>query len=401
MRQTLLGLLFIISGFSLHGQIPIDYNYSTFGIIAVDTVENTWGCAFATHNMAIGQAGVYEIAAGKGIVASIAFTDPNYPIKGIDLLKKGHALESVFDSISKSDKYLYYRQIAMLDSAGNALGFTGHTIKSLSFASTRQGKGYVILGNSLSNSVVLAKMEKAFLSSSGPLYRKLLVTLKAAQEAGGQLTGKMSAAICVKKRGQVGFNETDYRVDFSKTPFRDLQTLVNKKEGLALLRRANRTEYKDSVKLLLNEASVLLKDWTMLYPEIAKSYYRNGYEDQAVALLSNRLEQDPLFSGFLPLCYFLHSNAQYQNLISKKEFALHDWLEAINSLIDFGLNQDALKLANRILLKYTRCSYLHFLVGKAHKNLNNKDKAIHFYQAALKLDAENMEANNELKKISN
>ncbi len=213
----------LVKGF---GQIRVEHQFSTFGMIAVDTIENTWGCALATNNLAIGQAGVYDIVADQGIVVSIAFTNPQYPIKGIDMLKKGYALQTTFDSIKNSDAHIFYRQVAMMDSIGNTLSFTGHTIKSLSHAGTIKGNKYVVVGNSLSNDSVLASIEKGYLNSQGPLYQRLLDALTAGQKAGGQITGKLSACICVKKSGHVGFNEIDYRVDFSKTPFEDLRTLA-------------------------------------------------------------------------------------------------------------------------------------------------------------------------------
>jgi uncharacterized Ntn-hydrolase superfamily protein len=401
MKQSIIILVIFIFSLNVSGQVDFENKYSTFGIIAVDTVENTWGCAFATNNIAIGQSGVYEIVPEKGIIASIAFTNPEYPIKGIDLLKKGNTLKYVFDSISKTDKYSYYRQVAMIDSAGNTLGFTGNTIKSFSYAGTLKGYGYVVLGNSLSNDTVLQAIESVFINSSAPLYKRLLSALKAGQEAGGQLTGKMSASICVKKSGQTGFNETDYRVDFSETPFKDLQNLVDKKSGISMLRKANRTEDKDSALCLLDDAAVLLKDWTMLYPEISKSYYRNGYEEKAVDVLAKRLETDSLFIGFIPSCYFLNSNERYQDLISEKEFEKYDWLEAIYSLLEFKMNKEAIEVSSRLIERYKECSYLHFFLGKAYGNMKEYEKAIESYQAALKLDSENIEARNELGKLNN
>ncbi|TKG95204.1 DUF1028 domain-containing protein [Puteibacter caeruleilacunae] len=399
MKQSIISFLLFISSISLFGQVDFENKYSTFGIIAVDTVDNTWGCAFATNNIAIGQAGVYEIAPDKGIIASIAYTNPNYPLKGIELLKQGESLTMVFDSISKTDNFLFYRQIAMLDSAGNTLGFTGSTIKSCSHAGTLKGNGYVVLGNSLANDTVLKAIENGFVGSADRLYKRLLRGLKAGQEAGGQATGKMSAAMCVKRSGLLGFNDVDYRVDYSETPFNDLQRLVDKRSGITLLRRANRTAHKDSVLYLLREASTLLEGWTMLYPEIAKSYYRNGYEEKAVDVLANRLAADSLFVGFLPSCYFLKANERYQQLIAKREFDLHNWLEAVYALIDFGMNEEAIKVGTRLIDKYEDCSYLHFLVGKAYRKLKDGDNAMKYYQTAVRLDAGNMEAKSELDRL--
>ncbi len=226
------------------------------------------GCAFATIISQLDNQ-FLEIVPDMNH-ASISFTNPEYPIKRLEY-ENGVSLELVFDSISKTDESLYFRQIAMIDSVGNAFGFTGNTIKSFSHAGTLIGDGYVVLGNSLSNDTVLQAIETGFLNSSDPFYKRLLSALIAGQDAGGQLTGKLSASICVKKFGQTGFNEVDYRVDFSKTPFKDLQNLIKQKSGISLLRKANKTEDKDSALYLLNNASILLKDWAMLYPEISKS----------------------------------------------------------------------------------------------------------------------------------
>lgn len=401
MRYTLIIVILFTWTSIISGREKIENKFSTFGIIAYDKNENTWGCALATNNIAIGQSGVYEIVPDIGIVVSIAFTNPDYPIKGIEMLKNGNPLQSTFNALKSKDDYYFNRQIAMIDNLGNTFGFTGNAIKSYSHAGTIEGNGYVVLGNSLTSASVLKAIESGYLNSNQPLYQRLLNALVAGQESGGQMTGKLSASICVKKSGLEGFNEVDYRVDYSKTPFQDMQFLINKKSGIELLRKANRIGNKDSAIMYLDKASFLLKDWTLLYPELAKSYYKNGKEDKAIDLLENRISKDSLFIHFLPTCYYLNTNERYQELISNLDFEIHEWLEAIYSLLEFEKNEEALQISDKILDKYSDSSYLNFLTGKVYENLKKDKKAIEYYKTSVKLDGENIEAKNALDKLKN
>ncbi len=135
-----------------------------------------------------------------------------------------------------------------------------------------------------------------------------------------------------------------------------------------------------------------MTDWSLLYPELAKSYYNLEMENKAVDLLEAKLSQDSLFVNILPYCYFLKANDRYQALLPKIEFGQHDWLEAIFALIDFGMNEEALQEAKPLLDKYGGCSYLHYLIGRGHENLNQPTQALKHYQKAITLDHENSEA---------
>jgi uncharacterized Ntn-hydrolase superfamily protein len=244
--------------------------FTTFGIIARDSSANTWGVAIATNNIGIGQPGVFEIKPDVGIVVSIAFTQPTYPRRGIALLDNGYNAKQVIDSLLNRDDLAGYRQIAIMNKSGETVCYTGNAIHAYTIAGSIGDREAMVFGNSFMNDGVLGAMSNAYGSSKGKLYERLYAALASGQKTGGQNSGKMSAAICVKKSGAIGFNETDLRVDYSPDPFEDIRKLVNKQQGLDVLQQARKQKSDDSAVFLLSKAAALFEGWTLTYTEVAK-----------------------------------------------------------------------------------------------------------------------------------
>jgi len=87
------------------------------------------------------------------------------------------------------------------------------------------GKDCAAAGNLLDNEKVPASMVDAFESSSGTLAERLVATMKAALDAGGEAGPVHSMGVQVADT--VPWPVIDLRVDWSDQPFDDLQKLWN------------------------------------------------------------------------------------------------------------------------------------------------------------------------------
>lgn len=392
MRNALLFsvlLIFQLKGFC---QLARQDKFSTFGIIARDSIEKTWGCAIATDNLGIGQYGVFEIEPEIGVIVSIAYTKPDYPIKGIKMLEQGYSLKKTIDSLLSIDESPQYRQIAMIDKNGKTLGYTGNLIMSYTYAGSIEGDNFIVFGNSFMNDQVLSVMASAFRDSKGKLYERLAKALISAQNAGGQRSGKMSSALCVKKAGEHGFNEVDVRVDYSLRPFDDLQKLIDKKKGIEYLLKSREQSSKDSSLFYLNKSVELMEGWTLMYTELSKEFYKLKRPDLAMKVLKLGIDKDKLFRNCLPWNYFLIGYKPYDKEISKMKFNIHDWLEALNSLIETKEFIKAEKTGKDNLSKFPDSSHLHLLVGKALEGQDKITEAKIYFKKAMELDKDNLEA---------
>ncbi len=170
---------------------------STFSILAYDKSVQEWGIAVATNNIYVGNSTIY-IEPGVGAFSVIAETEPKYAVEGFKKLKEGKSIEQAISEVKSKDDAANYRQISGMDAKGDVFAFTGKSLKYWNGnASEILGDNYVVMGNQLADEV-LSKMSTVFKNSKGTLAQRLLKSLVAGQNAGGQISGKQSAAVVVK-----------------------------------------------------------------------------------------------------------------------------------------------------------------------------------------------------------
>lgn len=375
---------------------------STFCIMAYDEENRSIGIAIATNNLAIGRAGIFEIDPDIGGVVSIAFTNSEYVLKGIKALRLNNCPKNFMDSILSTDNYFYYRQLGALNLKGDVYTYTGSKSILTSHAGSIKGDNYLVLGNLLDNDSVLAEISQAYVNSTGQLHERLFYALKEGQKVGGQYNGKMSTALLVREKGQDIFNAIDLRVDYSLTPFEDLEKLLDKQIGLDLLRQVFRNmNNPDKALKLLKEAETRLDGWRNLYIDLSALYYHFGKTEKAVDILLKGIKENSKFMEDLSLYYFLKDNEVYKELLVEHPFDLFDWQSAIFTLIKSKQYNEAEKIANQIIFKYPNTSYLYFLLGEIYRHLDKIDEAKTNYMKSIELDYTNEEAKIELNKLIN
>ena len=270
-------LLFLYTGFLLIQNISAQFFKKdaglahTFSIVARDPVTGEMAVGVQSHWFSVGTAVPWG-EAGVGVVATQSFVNKSYGVKGLDLMKKGKTAPESLKELLAADEGREVRQVAMIDVNGNVNAYTGKSC--IDYAGNIVGKNYSVQSNMMLTNKVNAAMAKAFESSEGkPLAERVLIALKAAQVAGGDIRGKQSAAILVvagKSTGQP-WNERliDLRVDDNKTPLVELDRLLRLYRAYEHMDKGDLATEKNDMKLAMEEYGAAMK----MFPENLEMQY--------------------------------------------------------------------------------------------------------------------------------
>lgn len=185
----------------------------TFSIVACDRRASSgpeWGVAVASKFLAVG-AMVSWARAGAGAVATQALAEISFGPRGLDMLEKGRAAQEVLDALIASDTGSAERQVGIVDAEGSTATFTGDSC--FDWAGGRTGEGFCCQGNILVGREVVDSCVEAFEGSTGDLGERLLKSLAAGDDAGGDRRGRQSAALLVVREGGGYGGGTDVAVD--------------------------------------------------------------------------------------------------------------------------------------------------------------------------------------------
>lgn len=200
----------------------------TFSIVARDAKTGEMAVGVQSHWFSVGTA-VSWGEAGVGVVATQSFVDKSYGPKGLDMMKNGVSARDALEKLLMSDEGREVRQVAMIDANGNIGAHTGKLC--IDHACHIIGDHYSVQSNMMLTDNVCKAMAKAFESSLGkPLAERMMIALHAAQDAGGDIRGKQSAALLVVAGKSEGtpWNERliDLRVDDHASPLVELSRLL-------------------------------------------------------------------------------------------------------------------------------------------------------------------------------
>jgi uncharacterized Ntn-hydrolase superfamily protein len=142
------------------------------------------------------------------------------------------AAEETLDALVAADDGRAQRQAGVVDARGGSATYTGDRCHD--WAGGRAGDGYAMQGNILVGPQVVEAMEAAWLGYAGDasdLPARLLATLTAGDDAGGDRRGRQSAALFVV-RAASGYGgqsdvEVDLRVDDHAMPVPELRRLLD------------------------------------------------------------------------------------------------------------------------------------------------------------------------------
>ena len=196
----------------------------TFSLIGRCARTGQIGAAVTTSSIAVGARCTFA-AAGVGAVLTQHRTDPRLGPRGIELLRSGCSAQETLDALVASTPLARWRQLAVLDAAGNTAAYSGARTKPE--MSEAPGQDVCAVGNILANARVPAAMLRAFQADpSALLAERLLYALEEGLAAGGENGPVRSAHLLVVERES--FPLVDLRVDWHDTPIAELRSLWNR-----------------------------------------------------------------------------------------------------------------------------------------------------------------------------
>lgn len=233
---------------------------STFSIVARDPEQDAVGVAVQSKFISVGSV-VPFVSADAGAIATQSFANVAYGPDGHDLLRRGKSAKEVVMELTGADPEFESRQVGVVKSPvamrdqGIADGTDeGETIAAFTgadcfdYAGDIQGDHYTVQGNILENRETLEAMAETFEETEGGLPERLVASLHAGNDAGGDKRGEQSAALYIAKPegGYEGRNDrwVDVRVDDHEKPIDELER-VFKIYDVTLLEREEPGETRE------------------------------------------------------------------------------------------------------------------------------------------------------------
>ena len=156
----------------------------TFSISGFCQKTSMVGVAITTSSICVASRCPW-VRAGVGAAATQNVTDPSLGSLMLDYLEEGLSVQQTIDKIVNEHKFINYRQLALVDSKGNCVSYTGS--KTLGTNAVSEGDCCVAAGNLLSSTEVVQAMTNNFTRNNNlHLAERLLSALQAGVDAGGE-----------------------------------------------------------------------------------------------------------------------------------------------------------------------------------------------------------------------
>jgi len=289
MRQIILFIsIYFISFLSLNAQTykSTEPFAHTFSIVARDTATGEMAVGVQSHWFSVGTL-VSWGKSGVGVVATQSFINPAFGPKGLKLMENGISAKEALNQLIESDEGRDFRQLALLDINGSVFSYTG--TKCVQSAHHIVGNNFAVQANMMLNDKVVPAMEKAFLENAHlPLAERVVKVLMAAQEAGGDIRGRQSAALLVvgpEKVPEWQDKKVDLRVDDNPYPLIELNRLL-------IVHRAYEHMNKGDLAVEHGDMTLALKEYAA-----AEEMQANNFEMKywkAVTMANNGMIENAL-----------------------------------------------------------------------------------------------------------
>ena len=300
----LLFYLIIFATKNFAQNVPKSNPVSTYSIVAYDERTGQFGVAVQSHWFSVG-ALVPWAKAGVGAVATQSFVKVEYGPDGIALMEAGKSAKEALNQLISKDSGQAVRQVAMIDNKGSVVAHTGENC--IYAAGHKIGKNYSVQANLMEKETVWDAMAKAFENAEGPLATRMMASLEAAENEGGDIRGKQSAAMLIVTGQPTGLPwediVMDIRVDDSRYPLKELKRLIR-------IHTAYQHANKGDHYLEINEVEKALVEYGLaseLYPENPELPYWSavtmvglGKLDKALPIFSKVFKKEPRLKTMTP-----------------------------------------------------------------------------------------------------
>ena len=275
----------------------------TYSIVARDPETGALGVAVQTCMFAVG--GIVPWArAGVGAVATQSFTEKAYGPRCLAAMADGHAAADALAAARTADPGSAMRQVGVVDAAGSVANFTGELC--IEYAGDCTGAGYAVQANMMASTDVWPAMAAAYESASGPFAQRLLAALVAAEDAGGDARGAMSAAMKIvdgERREEATEGVlVDVRVDEHQRPLEELARLLTAADAFDHYFRAVDSigvGDLDAVRREIDAANELMPEEENILFVRAGSLFFDGRVDEGRAALRALVEARPSWATII------------------------------------------------------------------------------------------------------
>jgi uncharacterized Ntn-hydrolase superfamily protein len=206
--------------------------------VARDPETGELGVAVQTAMFGVGAVTPWA-RSGVGAVATQAMAETAYGPRCLEAIAAGASAAEALSKAAGADPAAFLRQVGVVAADGSVAATTGEGC--IDHAGHLTGEGFTVQANMMASPRVWPAMADAFASASGPLARRLLTALEAAQGAGGDARGVMSAALVVaggQPADAWARHVVDLRVDRSTDPLAELRGLLDAADAYACFERA-------------------------------------------------------------------------------------------------------------------------------------------------------------------
>jgi uncharacterized Ntn-hydrolase superfamily protein len=285
----------------------------TYSIVAGDPTTGHMALGVQSHWFSVGSV-VSWGEAGVGVVATQSFVNKSFGVRGLELLKKGLSPKEALDRLLAEDEGRDFRQVAILDAKGRVAAFTGK--KCIDHAGHYVGNGYSVQSNMMLTDKVVAAMAEAFdKNTSLSLPERVIAAMEAAEQSGGDIRGRQSAALLVVSGSTTDrpWEEPliDLRVDDAGDPLVELKRLLSVHRAYEHMNRGDLAVEKGDMETATREykvaegmfpANLEMKYWHAI------TLANHGNLDHAVQMLADIYQKDAQWRELtrrLPKCGLL------------------------------------------------------------------------------------------------
>ena len=279
---------------------------STYSIVARDTQTGELGVAVQSHWFSVGSV-VPWVEAGVGAVATQSLVDPAYGPLGLELMRMGRSAPAALASVLAGDQGREVRQVAMIDAAGRVAAHTGKRCIAAAGHIVDPDAQFSVQANLMASDKVWPAMAKAYREAKGDLADRMVAALEAAENAGGDIRGRQSAALVIvaaKPSGKPWVDRRfDIRIEDHPDPIGELKRLVRLQRAYAHMNAGDvaierndfekaRDEYAAAEKLAPHIVEIPF--WT------AVSLVNSDRLDDALPIFKRVFEKEPIWAQLIP-----------------------------------------------------------------------------------------------------
>ena len=279
---------------------------TTYSVVARDPATGELGVAVQSHWFSVGSV-VPWAEAGVGAVATQSMVDPAYGPLGLAAMRAGRSAPDALRGLLAGDEGRELRQVAMIDATGRVAAHTGNRCIRPAGHSVDEKLQFSAQANLMSNDRIWPAMAKAYRDAKGDLPDRLIAALEAAQEAGGDIRGRQSAAIVVVSGTPTGKpwidRRFDLRVEDHSEPVQELKRLVRLQRAYLHMNAGDLAMEKNDAKKANAEYSAA----EQLAPQLVEiPFWRavtlasGGKLDEALPIFKRVFERERVWVDLVP-----------------------------------------------------------------------------------------------------